>query len=142
MVYRSFESVEAMTNMMYAAAYIAYMMVGSFFKKTMFKNPVQEKQLFMEYKTMKESKQIEWEDRTEALAEQVFANDTPEIDKCVVFGFEEKGKYYLRFRTGNKDYEAVINRKGELKLYPIAARKHIVTSPDVETGVMVGKAVA
>ena len=124
MVYRSFKSVDTASNRMHAAAYIAYMMVGSFFKKTVFKNPIHEKQLFMNYKAMKESKQIEWEIWTEALAEKVLADDTPEKNSCVIFDFQEKGKYYLRFRTGKRDYEAEIDRKGHLKLYPIATRRY------------------
>ena len=121
MIYKSYASVEGSFDKKYAAAYIAYMMIGSFFKKATFRNDRMKQRLFMNYKAMKEKKQVEWEAWTEALAKETFEGERPEESHCIVSGYEEKGMFVLRFRTGKRDYEEKKKKKGHVNLHRIAA---------------------
>jgi hypothetical protein len=102
---KSFSSIEKGYNRQFAAAYAAYMIVGSYFYKCEAANSYEEKHLYLHYVEMPMGKQIDCEKRIDDLMQNIEYNDPGFIEsiaslKCVTAFYKDGEDFIVDFRTG------------------------------------------
>ncbi len=95
--------------------YIAYMMIGSIFKKTIVTNQAAEQQLYLYYKEMNPTAQERKEKSVLKTAEQALASHMAELGNmhAEVYFFLSDNDSHLIFNTGFNIIHVVVTRKGE-----------------------------
>ena len=106
-------------NKQFAAAYIVYMMGGSYFKKCECKNKHEEKRLFLHYAEMPKQKQLNAEDgflRKLEKLNPVFLDQMEELKSEVHF-WKEDSDYNIVFQTGGFGVlECKVKENGEVDI--------------------------
>lgn len=95
-------------------AYILYMMLGSFFDRTVCKTKHMEKVLYLYYKELSADKQVARENEVLKELDKHFADYTElmEIEECEVY-FQKVGENYeVLFFAGELCIKAVVDNKG------------------------------
>lgn len=123
MNYYSYGSVENGYNKQLAAAYVVYMIFGSYFKKCRMTNPLEEEHLKAHYMSMKEKLQYEKEEFLDDLSTEVLGALNVEHLTCEVHTTRVKELYCVLFFTGSQDFAAGIDRKGRVRILRIPASR-------------------
>lgn len=116
-----FTNSEKKYNRQFAESYIAYMMVGSLFKKAVCKNPSEAKHLYLHYAEMPSEKQMNQE---YAVLKQLdnfdffFLNQIKQM-QCEVYMKPCSDCYLITFSTGFETIIARVDVKGHLQLQTI-----------------------
>ena len=106
-------------NKQYAAGFIAYMMVGSMFRKCICKNKMEASHLYMHYREMPQNQQFSVEDSILSLIhglDEDYQNAMQDL-KCEVVFQQQPNTYLITFTTGGfGEIRVSIDRKGRFEL--------------------------
>ena len=111
----SSQSEETGSENQLAAAYIVYMMVGSFFKSCKLQSPIRMNSLRVHYAEMRVNSQLSVERRVEKDFEERFASylDLFAESQCLVSIRDSGDVICLTFDTGFEQLKATIDREGQ-----------------------------
>ncbi len=114
----AYKFTEKTDNKQQQTAYVLYMMISSYFHKSICNNKVLETKLLLYYRELPVKRQ-------EELEEKVIANIEKELEKilpvlcgmnCKVFICKQDEDYCLTFETGFEEVSAVVDSKGKYRL--------------------------
>lgn len=114
----AYKFVEKRKTVQEEMAYIVYMIVDSYFNKTICKNQAMSNRFYLCYTEMKEATQEAKEQRVITQAARAFKAYEKVLEgmNCEnVIAFRE-GRYVLDFTTGFEHVYAEVNRKGNYKI--------------------------
>lgn len=105
-------------NKQFAESYIVYMMVGSLFKKSICKNPNEEKHLFLHYAEMPQNKQVTQEVAILRKTHQLTLATLENLKQlyCEVSFKPDATNYVIEFSTGIEQLTATIDENGYVDL--------------------------
>lgn len=114
----AYKFTEKTNNKQQQTTYVLYMIISSYFHKSICRTKVLETSLHLHYREMAGGRQ-------EALEEKVIADTERELKKmlsvleemnCEVSIRREDGNYYLKFDTGFESVTAVVDGKGKYRI--------------------------
>ena len=99
-------------------AYIVYMIVGSYFNKTLCCNQLVVDRLYLYYMEMKQAAQEKKENKIIALADKILKDydNILRVMNCEVMIEFKNNKYFLEFITGFERVHAEVDSKGNCEM--------------------------
>ena len=111
-------------------AYALYMILGSYFNKSICANKLQETTLFLYYQELPAVKQEKLEAKLIATVEKQLEEILPKISKmnCKVHILRRGEEYHLFFRTGFETVSVVVDQKGNYQIQVIEEYESKITN--------------
>ena len=109
---------EKTNNKQQQTAYVLYMIVGSYFHKSIWSNKVLEKRLHLHYREMPFRRQCSLEEQVIKNTEKELKGILPALAElnCIVYIHSRGGEYHLRFESGFEGVSVVVNREGNYRI--------------------------
>lgn len=109
---------EKNNNKQQQTAYVLYMIVGSYFHKSICSNKVLENQLHLHYREMPFRRQCDLEEQVIKNTEKELKGILPALAElnCMAYIQSRGGEYHLRFKTGFEEVFAVVDREGKYRI--------------------------
>ena len=116
--YTEMREAEAENFLQMQTAYIAYMMIGSYFSSCNCENRVREKNLFLHYSDMRQRDQMSLESQVEREFLRTFHNSPPVFEslQCEVIFTKRKDSLLVYFHTGLEEVLVSITPTGEYSM--------------------------
>ncbi len=109
---------EKANNQQQQITYVLYMMIGSYFHKSICSNRVLETKLLLHYRDLPAKRQEELEEKVIANIEKELKEILPVLSgmNCKVFIRKQEGDYRMTFETGFEEVTAVVDSKGKYRI--------------------------
>lgn len=105
---------EKVNNVQKQTAYVLYMILGSYFHRSVCENEALETTLFLHYRDMPVKRQEQLEEKVIRDADKALENVRDVLCEmnCDAVLVPQKEEFALRFETGFETVQAVVDRKG------------------------------
>ncbi len=114
----AYKFTEKTNSIQQQTAYVLYMMIGSYFNKSVCSNKLLETSLSLHYQELPVKRQEKLECRVIQDVERELKKVLPVLAKmnCKVFIRHRDESYFLQFETGFETVSAVVDRKGNYQV--------------------------